>query len=92
VRDLTNALQQTIGEQVEVSKPCPFMKRQWNSDLRDLKLKLNKLSVETTRQRAMPNHSCHEARRHAAGDYSKVIVAAKEHWTDFLEEALKRDL
>jgi hypothetical protein len=92
-RDLMNAIQQTIEEQVEVSKPCPFMKRWWNSGLRVLKMKLNKLNVETTRQRVMPNHPCHEARKLAARDYGKVIVAAKKkHWADFPEEASDRDL
>jgi hypothetical protein len=87
-----NAIQQTIKEQVEVSKPCPFMKRWWNSGPRVLKMKLNKLSVETTRQRAMPNHPCHEAMKLTARDYGKAIVVAKKHWADFLEEASDRDL
>ena len=58
-----------------------------------LKKKLNKLSTATFRQRAIPDHPCHEARKLAAQEYGKAIVEAKKkHWTDFLEEASDRDL
>jgi hypothetical protein len=92
-RDLTSVLQRTIKECVEVSKPCPHSKRWWNSELQALKKRLNKLSTESFRQRAVPNHQCHEDRKLVAQEYGKAIVKAKKtHWTDFLEEASDRDL
>jgi Endonuclease-reverse transcriptase len=92
-RDLTTTLQKMIEEQIPTSKPCPHLKRWWNSDLQALKEKLNKLSTEALRQRAIPNHSSHELRKMAAQEYGKAILKAKkQHWVDFLEEASDRDL
>jgi ribonuclease HI len=92
-KDLTLAIQKTIEDQVQISKPCPHSKRWWSSDLQSMKKKLNKLSTETTRQRAMPNHPCHDARKTLAREYGNAILAAKKkHWVDFLEEASDRDL
>jgi hypothetical protein len=92
-RDLTTALQKMIEEQIPTSKPCPHSKQWWNSDLQVLKKKLNKLSTEALRQRAVPNHPSHELRKMAAQEYGKAILKAKkQHWVDFLEEASDRDL
>ena len=93
VKDLTSVLQQTIEDRIPVSKPCPHSKRWWNSELQALKKKLNKLSKESLRYRALPDHECHTSRKDVAKQYGKAIVdAKKKHWTDFLEEASDRDL
>jgi ribonuclease HI len=90
---ITKALQVTIEEEVQPSNPCPHSKRWWNSDLKKMRKDLNKLSAEAMRQRAVPDHPSHEARKNAAREYSKEILKAKKkHWTDFLEEASERDL
>jgi len=57
--NLTTVLQVTIKEKVKVNKPCPHSKRWWNSDLRQLRKKLNQLSRTCMKQRAVPNHPCH---------------------------------
>ena len=93
VNNLTRTLQVTIEEEVPISNPCPHSKRWWNGNLKGLRKQLNKLSAETMRQRAMPDHPCHEARKRAAKEYSREIMKAKKkHWSDFLEEASDRDL
>ena len=93
VRDLTSALQKTIEDRIPVSKPCPHSKRWWNGELQALKKRINKLSRETMRHRALPDHPCHASRKELAKQYGKAIVdAKKKHWTDFLEEASDRDL
>jgi hypothetical protein len=92
-RELTAALQKTIEERIQDSKPCPHLKRWWNSNLQALKKKLNKLSSEAFKKRTVPNHLCHESRKLTAQQYGSVILnAKKKHWTDFLEEAMDRDL
>jgi hypothetical protein len=92
-RDLTFALQKTIEEHIQVSKFCPHSKQWWNSDLQALKKKLNKLSTEMFRQRAISNHPSYKLRKLAAKEYGKAILEAKKkHCTDFLEEAFDRDL
>lgn len=92
-KDLTVSIQRTIEDQIPLSKPCPHSKRWWNSDLQSLKKKLNKLSTETMRQRAVPDHPSHELRRQAAQEYGRAIVEAKrKHWMNFLEEASDSDL
>jgi hypothetical protein len=92
-RDLTTALQKTIKEQIQVNKPCPHSKQWWNGDLQVLKKKLNKLSNKIMKQRVVPNHLCHEARKTAAKEYrTAIILAKKKHWTDFLEEATDQNL
>ena len=47
--DLTESIQRTIKDQVPVSKPCMHSKSWWNSELREMKKKLNRLSRETMR-------------------------------------------
>ena len=91
--NLTDAIQRTIKEQVPVSKPCPHSKRWWNSELRDLKRKLNRLSRETMRYRVVPHHPCHTEHREGAHIYGWAILEAKHtHWTNYLEEASDNDL
>jgi len=91
--DLTTTIQTTIQEKVKLSKPCPHSKRWWNSDLRQLKKELNKLSHTCMRQREVPDHPCHRERKTKAYKYGEAILKAKcQHWTDFLEEAANHNL
>ena len=84
---MTKSIQRAIKDQVPVSKPCPHSKRWWNSELRELKKKLNRLSRETIRYRVVPHHPCHTECRERANAYGQAILLAKN-----LEEASDNDL
>ncbi|KAJ3492820.1 hypothetical protein NLJ89_g11157 [Agrocybe chaxingu] len=90
---LTNVLQQTIKTTIKVNKPCPHTKRWWNSDLQEMKMKVNKLSRKSTRYRALPDHVVHTEYRDLSNKYGSAILDAKrQHWTDFLEDATADDM
>jgi len=91
--DLTTAIQTTIQEKVKLNKPCPHSKRWWNSDLRQLKKELNKLSRTCMRQRAVPDHPCHRECKTKANKYGEAILKEKcQHWMEFLEDVADNDL
>ena len=91
--NLTSVYQMTIQERIPINRPCPHSKRWWNSDLRSLKKRVNQLSKLCLRQRAVPDHPCHEEQKQVVNEYGEAILKAKyEHWTNFLEEADDHDL
>ena len=54
----------------------------------ELKRKLNRLSHESMRYRAIPHHPCHTEHREGVHVYRQAILEAKHaHWTSYLEEA-----
>jgi len=45
------------------------------------------------KQRAVPNHPCHEEQMEVSNEYGKAILKVKhQHWTDFLEEVADHEL
>jgi len=91
--NLTKAIQESIQATIKLNSPCPHSKRWWNKDLDDLRKKVNKLSRQSYRNRALPNHESHEAHRKASNEYRDAITKAKtKHWQDFLEEATTNEL
>ena len=63
--DLTSAIQKTILSTVPINKPCAQSKRWWNSDLKEMKKDLNRLSSRCFRYRAVPTDPIHEELRAA---------------------------
>ncbi|KAF9495623.1 hypothetical protein BDN71DRAFT_1359702, partial [Pleurotus eryngii] len=65
--ELEKAVQKVIDndEIVPATKPCPFTKQWWNSDLEVLRKTVGKLSRTSYRKRDQPNNEVHEAFRKA---------------------------
>lgn len=90
---LTKALQDTIEECVPMTKPSVHMNRWWNRELEQSKYELNRLSGLSYRYRAVEGHSSHGELDKVRKRYASEIDKAKsEHWTEFLEEAMEREL
>jgi ribonuclease HI len=90
---LTQALQETIHEEIPKTKPRPDAKRWWNGDLRKRKREINRLRVQSYRFRALANHPSHEELRVQSGKYGDAIIQAKrQHWADYLEEMTSADI
>ena len=86
VSDLIGAIQAAIEAKVPISKPTPFSRQWWSSELSTLKKQLNHLNNELYRYRALDNHPSHAARKSICNEYGEAIKCAKEqHWWDFLE-------
>ena len=92
-KDLTEAIQDTIRTRVKIRRPRPDSKRWWNSDLKELKKELNKLRVDSFRNRALTDHPVHRKVKQLSNEYGTEILKAKrQHWADFLEEASINDI
>jgi hypothetical protein len=93
IADLTKAIQNTIRAKVPLNAPCPHSKRWWNSELKDMKKEVSKLSNISYKYRAIPDHVSHDEYRTARNKYAEEITKAKEqHWADYLEEVADHDL
>jgi hypothetical protein len=93
IAGLTKAIQSTIRAKVPVNRPCPHSKRWWNSDLKDAKRHVSKLSNISYKYRALPDHESHSQYREARNKYAEAIAKAKtDHWTSYLEEATEEQL
>ena len=91
--ELTEALQGAMQDTIEKTREPPDAKRWWNGELRKMKREQNKLSSESMRFRALPNHPSHQQLKEARNQYAEEIVKAKrQHWEDFLEEAGPEEL
>lgn len=85
VTDLTETIQNTIQEKVPTSKPCPYTKRWWTKDLDKLQKTKNRLSTESYKMQAIPNHPVHAEYKTIANKYTSEITATKnQHWNDWL--------
>jgi exonuclease III len=90
--EITAAIQAVIERVVPMTKPCPYIKRWWNKDLDDLKKRVNKLSELSWKYRAV-DHPYHTELKNLREAYAVAIAKAKEeHWSEFLETAMDREL
>ncbi|PPQ78944.1 hypothetical protein CVT25_002395, partial [Psilocybe cyanescens] len=90
---LTTAIQLTIEAIVPINKPCPNSKRWWNRELSDIRKAMNKLSRTSYRYRAIPDHPSHTEHTEKAKEYGKAMDKAKiQHWREFLEDAVTKDI
>jgi ribonuclease HI/exonuclease III len=93
VTDLLDVLGFTIDVVVEDSKPCARTKKWWTKTLTETKRKVNQLSENAYRFRALPNHEIHSHLKKAKNDYATLIKSTKENcWKKFLEEAQGNDI
>ena len=74
---LTKAIQDTTKEVVPQIKTRPDIKRWWNSDLTNMRKKLNRLRNLSYQFRAITNHYSHKALKCDSNIYGKAIVKAK---------------
>jgi hypothetical protein len=77
IKELTNALQDTIRTRVATRWTRLDSKRWWNSDLKKLKKELNKLRTESFKLRALTHHPIHAQCRSKSNQYREEIVRAK---------------
>jgi endonuclease/exonuclease/phosphatase family metal-dependent hydrolase len=63
MKRLTQAIQDTIEENVTKAKPRPDTKRWWNGDLTRMKKELNRIRALSFRYRAIADHFSHEELR-----------------------------
>lgn len=93
VSALTNVLQETIRTKAKVNKPCPHSKRWWNNSLEDQKKAMRKVCTLVKHFRALPGHAVHGEYRQMRNTYAEQIWKAKvQHWVDFLENVMERDI
>jgi hypothetical protein len=90
---LTQAIQDTIQDQIPKTKPRPDTKRWWNGDLKRLKTEINRLRTKSYLFRALADHPSHDELRIKSSQYGEAIVQAKrQHWTNYLEEMTSADI
>ena len=90
---LSQAIQDTIQENVKKTKPRPDAKRWWNGDLKRMKKEINRLRSLSYRHRALADHFSHEELRMKSNQYGEAIIQAKrQHWTNYLEEMTAADI
>ena len=91
--DLMAAIRDTIHTRVPENKQCLFSKRWWNGDLSRQRTILKKLSRLAYKFRVLPDHASHAELQKARNMYGEAIIEAKrQHWEDFLENAVEQDL
>ena len=91
--NLTTAIQVTIAICVKRTKPRLDAKRWWNSDLKRIRKKLNRLRADSYKYRALTNHTVHQELCTLSSHYGDEIIRAKrQHWSDYLEEMTANEI
>ena len=92
-RNLDTTLRKVVDEHVPNSRPCPHTRRWWTKELTELKRKANRLSRQSYKYRALPDHPCHTASKKAEKTLvNEIFKSKKEHWQSWLEESMDTDL
>ena len=90
---LTQALQDTISDEIPKTKPRPESKRWWNGDLKKKRKELNRLRAKSYRFRAIADHPSHTELKTKSSKYGETIIQAKrQHWSNYLEEMTSADI
>ena len=93
VDSLVKSIQETLAQEVLLTKPCPYMKCWWSNELSDLKKVKNRLSKLAHRFRGTPDHPAHFDHREAAQKLHNCInTTKKNHWVKWLEDATIMDI
>ncbi|KAF8238870.1 hypothetical protein L208DRAFT_1240640 [Tricholoma matsutake] len=83
---LTIIIQETISTHIPEKKPTPFSKCWWCSELKELKIKKNKLSYEAYKFRDIQDHPAKQEHAAACCEFTEAIKNKHiEHWIDWLE-------
>ena len=84
---LTAAIQSAVDQHVLETRPSPYAKRWWTSELAELRKKKCRLKSKSYRLRAQHLHPAHGEAQAAASRYAtKIEEAKKKHWEDWLED------
>ena len=76
-----------------MSKPFPHTKRWWSQELTALSKKKNRPTNVAYRWCGLPDHPSHQQHRDLSKSYAKLIERMKkEHWENWLLNALERDI
>jgi hypothetical protein len=90
---LTKALQETILQVVPTTKVCPFLKRWWTKELKELRKHFRKTGRKSSKHRNTPEHTVHAEFKVVCKQYDKAIKFSKwHHWQDWLERATELDI
>ena len=84
---LTQAIQSTIEAIVPKSKPTPFSKRWWTSELKSSKQEVRRIGRAAYLNRSQIHHPIHALYCRARNDHTELIKCTKrQHWESWLEE------
>jgi hypothetical protein len=83
---LNEKIQNAIKKHVKLTKPSPYSKRWWSTDLAKEKKKKQQLGGRSKYHRLVPGHPIHDEYRTQRNRYAECIREAKaEHWVEWLE-------
>ena len=92
-RMLTEALQETIEEEVTTSEIGIKAKRWWTKDLTKLRHEANRKGRRASKYKEWPEHHTHKERKEANKTFHKALESTKrQHWRDWLEKADDPDI
>ena len=90
---LTEALQETIEEEVPTTEIGIKSKRWWTKELTKLRHEANRKGRRASKYRDWPAHHSHADRRAANKKFHKTLEYTKrQHWRDWLEKADDPDI
>ena len=90
---LTIIIQETISSIIPKKKPTPFSKRWWCPELKELKIKKNKLSYEAYKFRDIQDHPAKQEHAAACCEFTKAIKSKHvEHWINWLENTKPHEI
>jgi hypothetical protein len=88
VERLTEVILQTIREEVKTTKPSPYSKQWWTTELKKEKALTCKLGRLAWVHRGEPENQIHGRYRQQRNRYKEEIKRTKAaHWAEWLEEA-----
>lgn len=80
------AIEKAVERNVPKSRPSPYSKRWWTTELTEMKKTNKTLARRAYRHRADPEHTAHEEHEQAWRNYADAIEKAKKtHWEEWLE-------
>ena len=83
---LNETIQKAIEGHVKLTKPSPYSKRWWSTELANEKKRMQQLGGRAKYHRLNTQHPVHEEYRRQRNCYSEMIWKAKaEHWVEWLE-------
>ena len=82
-----------VIQEIPLSKPSPYAKRWWTKELTELKKEKNRISNLSYKQHGILDAPIHAMHKDTTRKLScRIDEVKKEHWTNWLEEALPRDI
>ena len=86
LKSLNEAVQNTVEKHVKLTKPSPYSKRWWTTELTKAKRKTCQLARKARQYRHNEHHPIHEEYRQQRNLYAELLRTTKmEHWAEWLE-------